>query len=362
MAFLVRALRARGRPARGHVPLRRAAPAASAAAAAERLGARALGRADRARALRPRGGRRPARGDPRLAPVRASAGPGARALGGQRVPRRGDRGRRPGRRRPRAICRLAARHAAGAGGAAVRARPADAAHGRGRRAPGPDRLLAAVASLDEAALHAALREAVDHHLLVVDESGRGYAFRHALAREAVYDDMLPGERVRLHTAYAEALDAEPELAGDAAAEAALAYHCYAAHDLPRALQRVRGGRARRAARLRAGRGAAASRARARALAAGRRRGRACCGVDRRGGPAARLRGRRRRRRHRARADAARRGAGRAGAEADPQRQAVLLVARSFELRALGHGEEATPSSRRRSPPMPPASSRAGHCC
>ena len=34
-----------------------------------------------------------------------------------------------------------------------------------------------------------------------------YAFRHALLGEAVYDDLLPGERVRLHAAYAEALRA-----------------------------------------------------------------------------------------------------------------------------------------------------------
>jgi predicted ATPase len=99
-----------------------------------------------------------------------------------------------------------------------------------------DQLLAAVTRVDETARYAALREAVDHHLLVIDESGRGYAFRHALAREAVYDDMLPGERVRLHTAYAEALSAEPDLTGDTAVEAALAYHCYAAHDVPRALK------------------------------------------------------------------------------------------------------------------------------
>ena len=32
-----------------------------------------------------------------------------------------------------------------------------------------------------------------------------YAFRHALLGEAVYDDLLPGERMRLHTAYAEAV-------------------------------------------------------------------------------------------------------------------------------------------------------------
>ena len=56
----------------------------------------------------------------------------------------------------------------------------------------------------------ALREAVDGHLLVVDQSGHGYAFRHALTRDAVYEDMLPGERVRLHAAYAAALDRDQD--------------------------------------------------------------------------------------------------------------------------------------------------------
>ena len=31
-------------------------------------------------------------------------------------------------------------------------------------------------------------------MLVVDPGGHGYAFRHALTRDAVYEDMLPGER------------------------------------------------------------------------------------------------------------------------------------------------------------------------
>ncbi|HXS64415.1 MAG TPA: AAA family ATPase [Streptosporangiaceae bacterium] len=100
----------------------------------------------------------------------------------------------------------------------------------------PDRLLAEVAAISEADLFAGLREAVDSHLLQVDPSGQGYAFRHALTRDAVYEDMLPGERVRLHAAYGEALTSDPSLAGDKAAlPAALAYHWYAALDLPRAL-------------------------------------------------------------------------------------------------------------------------------
>ena len=100
----------------------------------------------------------------------------------------------------------------------------------------PDRLLAEVAGMGEAELFAALREAVENHLLLVDHTGHSYAFRHALTRDAVYDDMLPGERGGLHAAYGEALERDRALAGDAAAvPALLAYHWYAALDLPRAL-------------------------------------------------------------------------------------------------------------------------------
>jgi DNA-binding CsgD family transcriptional regulator len=100
----------------------------------------------------------------------------------------------------------------------------------------PDRLLAAVAGIGETEFFAGLREAVENHLLEVDPRGQGYAFRHALTRDAVYEDMLPGERVQLHAAYGAALARDPGLAGDEAAlPAALAYHWYAALDLPRAL-------------------------------------------------------------------------------------------------------------------------------
>jgi hypothetical protein len=69
-------------------------------------------------------------------------------------------------------------------------------------------LLAAVAGLDEQALLAGLREAVDQQLLLPDPGGGGsYVFRHALVAEAVYAELLAGERVRLHTALAGALEA-----------------------------------------------------------------------------------------------------------------------------------------------------------
>jgi DNA-binding NarL/FixJ family response regulator len=112
----------------------------------------------------------------------------------------------------------------------------------------PDRLLATVAGLSEADLNAALREAMAQQLLVVDGSGRGYGFRHALARAAVHDDLLPGERAQLHRAYAEAIERSADLAGDLDASSMLAHHWLAAHDLPRALPAsVRAGRAAAAA-------------------------------------------------------------------------------------------------------------------
>ncbi|HTP22758.1 MAG TPA: AAA family ATPase [Solirubrobacteraceae bacterium] len=109
----------------------------------------------------------------------------------------------------------------------------------------PDRLLQIVAGLPDAQLNAALREAVEQQLLVVDRSGRGYGFRHALARAAIHEDLLPGERTQLHRAYAEAIEDNAALAGaDLDASSMLAHHWLSAHDLPRALPAsVRAGRA-----------------------------------------------------------------------------------------------------------------------
>jgi ATP/maltotriose-dependent transcriptional regulator MalT len=99
-----------------------------------------------------------------------------------------------------------------------------------------DRLLAAVAGLDDASLDAALSEAIEHQLLTADDADHGYRFRHALTRDAVYADTMPRERVRTHAAYAEALSSDPSLAGSAtSAAAALAVHWYAAHNAPQAL-------------------------------------------------------------------------------------------------------------------------------
>ncbi len=113
----------------------------------------------------------------------------------------------------------------------------------------PDELLTVVAGLAGAELFGALREAVGQQLLVVDPAGRGYGFRHSLARAAVHEDLLPGERAQLHRAYAEAIEQRPGLAGsELDAASMLAHHWLAAHDLSRALPAsVRAGRAASAA-------------------------------------------------------------------------------------------------------------------
>jgi DNA-binding CsgD family transcriptional regulator/tetratricopeptide (TPR) repeat protein len=85
-------------------------------------------------------------------------------------------------------------------------------------------LLAVAAELDDASLDDGLRAAVERNILVA--SDRHYSFRHALLAEAVYDDLLPGERVRLHGRYAAAI--RDGRARGTAAE--LARHALAAHD------------------------------------------------------------------------------------------------------------------------------------
>ena len=108
----------------------------------------------------------------------------------------------------------------------------------------PDQLLGLVAGLPDAELYGSLRETIVHQLLVVDAAGRGYGFRHALARAAVHEDLLPGERAQLHRAYAEAMESRSELVTPGLdGIAMLAHHWLAAHDVPRALvASVRAGR------------------------------------------------------------------------------------------------------------------------
>ncbi|GAA3734771.1 hypothetical protein GCM10022205_20560 [Spinactinospora alkalitolerans] len=94
-------------------------------------------------------------------------------------------------------------------------------------------LLAHVAALPEPELDAALHAVVDTNVLRVD--GTGYRFRHALLREAVHQELLPGQHARLHLRYAEALETHPGLVPFDRLAAEQAHHFHAAHELPRAL-------------------------------------------------------------------------------------------------------------------------------
>lgn len=95
-----------------------------------------------------------------------------------------------------------------------------------------DNILREVAALPQLEFDSALRELFGNHLMFSDDAGR-YVFRHALLREAVYSDLLPGERVQLHAAAAGALramDFGPEFA------AARAHHFRESNNLPEALR------------------------------------------------------------------------------------------------------------------------------
>ncbi|MFE4516081.1 AAA family ATPase [Kitasatospora sp. NPDC056783] len=110
-------------------------------------------------------------------------------------------------------------------------------------------LLAAVLD-DEEALIEALRAAVGANILRPDSEGEGYRFRHALVREAVSDDLLPGERHRINRKFALAVEAQPQLVPGDALAARLANYWYHAHDparaLPTALDAARAARRRNA--------------------------------------------------------------------------------------------------------------------
>ncbi|MEX2547264.1 MAG: AAA family ATPase [Chloroflexota bacterium] len=96
-------------------------------------------------------------------------------------------------------------------------------------------IVADVARSEPIGLEISLREAVERHLLVTydAEDGEHVSFRHALVQEAVYGELLPGERSRLHARYGEALASVQPNDGGLSGE--LAYHWFAAHDLPRSL-------------------------------------------------------------------------------------------------------------------------------
>ena len=96
--------------------------------------------------------------------------------------------------------------------------------------------LADVAGLSPDRVAATVHEAVAQQVLLVETGDEGedrYLFRHALVQEAIEQELLQGERRRLHAAFATSLTDHPP-ASDAGTEAELAYHWFAAGDLPRA--------------------------------------------------------------------------------------------------------------------------------
>ncbi|MDJ0341405.1 AAA family ATPase [Streptomyces sp. H10-C2] len=99
-------------------------------------------------------------------------------------------------------------------------------------------LLAAVAGLSEDDLIEALRACVGANILLPSDDGDGYRFRHSLVREAVSDDLLPGERSRINRRYAQALEAGPGLVRTDERAARLASYWYNAHDPAKALPAV----------------------------------------------------------------------------------------------------------------------------
>jgi DNA-binding CsgD family transcriptional regulator/tetratricopeptide (TPR) repeat protein len=95
--------------------------------------------------------------------------------------------------------------------------------------------LGELARLEPHELDVLVRELLDANLL--RRHGRALAFWHPLLREAVYEDLLPDERTRLHTALAEILQARVEADPEPRLSllSRLAYHWSTAADLPHAL-------------------------------------------------------------------------------------------------------------------------------
>ncbi|MFF2549592.1 AAA family ATPase [Nocardia sp. NPDC058058] len=91
-------------------------------------------------------------------------------------------------------------------------------------------LLAEATDLPSDVLPEALRELVTRQLLLT--TATGYEFRHILIRQAIYDDLLPIERIQLHAGLAHVLRTSPTHSGHLAE---LARHAAAAGDTPVAL-------------------------------------------------------------------------------------------------------------------------------
>ncbi|WP_037607661.1 helix-turn-helix transcriptional regulator [Streptacidiphilus rugosus] len=99
-------------------------------------------------------------------------------------------------------------------------------------------VLDAIGTLDEDEQIDALRTAVGANIIQQTSDGDGYRFRHALVREAVSDDLMPGEITRINRRYALVLEADPMLVSADQRSARLAGYWYCAHDAARAVPAV----------------------------------------------------------------------------------------------------------------------------
>ena len=95
-------------------------------------------------------------------------------------------------------------------------------------------LIAAVSGLGEDELTDALRPAFAGHILVAGER-ETYRFRHALMREIVHGELLPGEHTRIYLRLAETLEQTPALVPSDCLAVELAHYWYRAHVPERAL-------------------------------------------------------------------------------------------------------------------------------
>jgi DNA-binding CsgD family transcriptional regulator/Flp pilus assembly protein TadD len=86
-------------------------------------------------------------------------------------------------------------------------------------------LLQAITKQDEAELIERLKELL-HAQLVVEESAEGFAFRHALTQQAIYNDLLRRERKPLHRTVAEQIEQiYADQLENRLADLAFHYHC-----------------------------------------------------------------------------------------------------------------------------------------
>ena len=95
-------------------------------------------------------------------------------------------------------------------------------------------LLEAVSDDSATDLDTGLREAIDAAVLTADDTG--YVFRHALLREVIHDDLLPGQHARLHARFAALLEERPGLVPAETAAPEIAHHWSAAHEVNKAFR------------------------------------------------------------------------------------------------------------------------------